>query len=84
MNELRVVLAVSVFLLSSYFLIDMLLLGFSLNLLLAVIVGYTASHYIWPRQFATQSTWYELLEWIVELPFRALALIVRSIGKFGD
>lgn len=84
MDFLRTLLAVVLFCLSTYLLLDLFLNGFDWVVLIAVIGGYIAVHYIWPRGGRYGSDWYDLLELVLDLPFRALALLLRSAGAlFG-
>ncbi|NCP64623.1 MAG: hypothetical protein GW836_08230 [Paraglaciecola sp.] len=44
-------------------------------------VGFACSDYLWPAQHDHDSHWYDLLEVVVEFPFRAVALLLRSLGR---
>jgi len=50
-------------------------------ILIFSLCGYTAIHFIWPKHKESESLWYECLEYIVDLPFRAIAFLIRSIGR---
>lgn len=81
MNELRVFLSTILFTISSYLIYDLLVNGFSGTILFFCILGYISVHYIWPKQNDGESPWYELLEVIVDLPFRTMAHLLRSLGR---
>jgi len=66
---------------SSYFVFDLIFYGFDLLLLIASILGYVLAHYIWPPKFDDESHWYDLLEYVVDLPFRILVGSIRGIGS---
>lgn len=53
---------------------DWLLLVFSL-------IGFVCSHYLWPPKHKEQNAWYDIFEVVVELPFRAISLFIRGLGK---
>jgi len=81
MNNFRVFLSTSFFIMSSYFVFDLIFYGFDWLLLIASILGYVLAHYIWPPKFDDESHWYDLLEYVVDLPFRILVSSIRGIGS---
>ena len=81
MNNFRVFLATSIFIMSSYFIFDLIFYGFDWLLLFASIFGYVIAHYIWPPKHDGESHWYDLLEYVVDLPFRILGSSLRAIGS---
>jgi len=81
MNNFRVLLSVAIFLLSSYFLFDLILFGFNWLLLVFSIIGFVGVHYLWPPKHDDESPWYDALELIIELPYRAMAMLVRGLGQ---
>lgn len=81
MNELRVFMAVIMFTASSYFVYDLIVNGFNIAVLLFSVLGYVLAHYIWPRRFDDESAWYDFLELIVDLPFRTIAYLLRSLSR---
>lgn len=81
MNEFRVFLSVSIFILSSYFVIDIIWYGFNWLLLTLSLLGFISCHYIWPEKKNDESAWYDLIEIVIELPFRCLTLFIRGLGK---
>ncbi|PKG38280.1 hypothetical protein CXF74_14280 [Psychromonas sp. Urea-02u-13] len=60
----------------------MLVNGFDWIKIIILLSGYISIHYVWPKEKASDSLWYELIEFVVELPFRAIAYLVRLIGRF--
>lgn len=81
MAELRVLFATILFTISSYLIYDLFANGFHWLVLLAAITGYLLIHFIWPKHASDESAWYDTLELIFDLPYRCIALFVRSIGK---
>lgn len=82
MNHLRVFLSITLFIISAYFLIDIVIYSFDWLLLLLSIIGFCTAHYIWPAKHNDEQTWYDIFEIVIELPFRAIAMFFRGIGKF--
>ena len=81
MNEFRALIAVIVFSISSYFIYDLSVNGFNWSVLIACILGYVSVHYIWPEKSEGESLWYEILEYIMDLPFKAISMLLRTIGR---
>ena len=81
MDVVRVIIAITIFSISSYLIYDLFANGFDWLVLVASIVGYISVHYIWPKNADHESDWYELLEHILDLPFRAMSSSLRLVGK---
>lgn len=81
MNEFRVFLAVAIFVISSYLVFDLLANGFDWLVLVFTVMGYITAHYIWPKELESESIWYDLLEYIVDLPFRTMAYLIRLLSR---
>ncbi|GLX80259.1 hypothetical protein tinsulaeT_35990 [Thalassotalea insulae] len=81
MNNFRVFLSISIFIVSGYFIIDLALYSFDWLLLCCSLIGFTSSHYLWPPNYDDESAWYDGLEVVIDLPFRAIALFFRGLGK---
>lgn len=81
MNVFRVIASVFLFSISSYLVYDLFANGFNWMVLIVCLAGYFIVHYIWPKKKTGDSDWYDILEMIVDLPYRTLALLLRSIGK---
>lgn len=81
MDEVRVIIAAIIFCICTYLVYDLFANGFNFWVLLAIIVGYTLVHYIWPRGKKEDSTWFDLLEIILDLPYKTFAFVLRSIGR---
>ncbi len=81
MNEFRVFLSVVIFCICSYLVFDLFVNGFNWATLIFSLGGYISIHFIWPKHKESESIWYELLESVVEFPFRAIAFFIRSIGR---
>jgi hypothetical protein len=81
MSNFRVFLSVSLFIISAYFIIDLIIYTFDWLLLLISFIGFVCAHYLWPPKHDDESAWYDFLEVVIELPFRAIALFFRGLGK---
>jgi len=81
MNNFRVFLSISLFIISSYFIIDLIIYTIDWLLLLLSLIGFVCAHYLWPRKHDDESAWYDVLEVIIELPSRAIALFFRGLSK---
>lgn len=80
MDSIRVIIAILVFSISSYLVYDLIANGFSWMVLLVCIAGYLSAHYVWPKRHES-SAWYDAIELMIDLPFRAIALFFRTIGR---
>lgn len=81
MSVVRVILAIVVFCISSYLVYDLFANGFSWAVLFFCISGYVLVHYIWPKRAFRDSGWYDVLEMVIDLPYRTIAVVLRSIGR---
>ncbi len=81
MNEFRVFLAAAIFVICSYFVFDLFANGFDWIMLVFAVIGYISVHYIWPRDQESESICYELLEYIVDIPFRTMAYLIRLLSR---
>lgn len=81
MNNFRVFLSILLFIISAYFIVDIIIYSFSWSLLLFSFIGFVIAHYVWPQKFDNDSVWYELIEIAIYFPFRAIALFFRGVGK---
>lgn len=81
MDTFRVFAATGVFCLSSYLVYDLFAQGFSWPSLIFCAAGYLAVHYIWPKKRTDYGDWYDVLEELIDLPYRAMATAIRGIGK---
>ncbi len=81
MDVFRVIVASAIFCISSYLVYDLLTHGFNWLVLLACLLGYVMVHYILPKRATEDSQWYELLEIALELPYRTMALCLRSLSS---
>ena len=81
MNNFRVFLSLSLFIISSYFIIDLAIYSFDWLLLLFSVIGFICSHYLWPPKHDDESSWYDIFEIVIEFPFSAISLFIRGLGK---
>jgi len=81
MNELRVLLATSLFAIGVYLVYDLIAHGFDLAVLVGGVAGFALAHVLWPHDGSGEASWYDMLEWVVDLPYRAVALALRSLGR---
>jgi len=80
-NELRVVLAVLLFFTNCYLIYDLIANGFEWFLLFIILGLFVLIHYIWPKNYKEDSSWLELLEFVIDLPFRLIASFFRGLGR---
>jgi hypothetical protein len=78
---LRAVFATTLFCISSYLIYDLFANGFSWPVLIFCISGYIIVHYIWPKNNNIESDLFDIVELVIDIPYRTIALILRSIGK---
>jgi len=89
MDVLRVLFSITLFSTSSYLIYDLYVNGFNWYVLLAAIAGYLLTHLVWPTSKPGENHWYDMLEIIVDFPYRLIAFIGRMIirilrGSDGD
>lgn len=87
MNEFRIVLSVLLWSTNVYLIFDLALNGFNWFVFFIIILFFILGHFIWPKKTNYDHAWFELLELIIELPFRLLTSFIRMIGrlfKSGD
>lgn len=83
MDELRITISTAIFSLSCYLVYDLFANGFNWIVLLFCIGGYILVHFIWPRKTSGDNDWLDLLEFVVDLPYCSIALLIRSIGRIS-
>jgi len=81
MTELRVLLATGLFSTGAYLVYDLIAHGFDPAVLVGCIAGFALAHVVWPHDGHAEASWVDMLEWIVDLPYRAMALTLRSLGR---
>lgn len=81
MDDLRIVIAVFISCVCFYLTYDLLFNGFFWPLLIAIVMGFTVVHLLWPRHSDKNSGCYDFLELIYDLPYRCIALTLRGLGK---
>ena len=81
MDDLRALIAVVIFSICTYLVYDLFANGFSWSILIACIVGFWSVHYIWPRNQNDSGSWYDILEIVIDFPYRSIANSLRAIGK---
>lgn len=81
MEDFRAIAAICLSCVSAYLVFDIFTNGFSWALLLAAIVGFWLVHLIWPRDADRESPWYDLLEFVFDLPYRCMAMFFRGLGR---
>lgn len=84
MRDFRAVLAIFIFFISIYFIYDLFASGFNIYLLISALVGFVLVHILWPRKCGNDSSWYDSLEIVFDLPYRAMAMCVRGFSGKGD
>ena len=81
MDIIRVIAATLLFCFSTYLIYDLFANGFSWIVLGFCVGGFVAAHYLWPKDHGIDFGLLDYMELVVDLPFRAMALAVRSIGR---
>ena len=81
MDEIRAILAGCFFLVGCYLVYDLFTTGFDWTVLVGCIAGFVIAHYMWPKQHASESAWYDVAEFVIDLPFRSIAAALRSVSK---
>ncbi|WP_339721095.1 hypothetical protein [uncultured Paraglaciecola sp.] len=81
MNNFRVFLSVCIFIVSAYFIVDLIIYSFDWVLLFFSLLAFVCAHYLWPPKYDGESAWYDALEVLIEFPYRAIAFFFRGLGK---
>ncbi len=81
MREIRAFLSLVFACGSVYFIYDLFVSGFHWGVLSSAVIAYLLAYWLWPKGESNDNGWFELLEDIIELPFRAVARIIRSLGR---
>ncbi len=81
MDFLRELTSIIVFSISAYLVYDLIANGFNWVVLVVCLTGFVLVHYIWPKNSGHTGDWIDYIELIIDLPFRAIAFFLRSIGK---
>ena len=81
MDVVRVIIAVALFCISSYLVFDLFANGFQWLVFIVAVFGFIAVHYLWPKKGSEESEWYDLLEYVVDIPYRAISLFLRSAAR---
>ncbi len=87
MEGIRACLALTLFVLGVYCLIELLISGFDPELLLAAVACLALAYWVLPkrREHAEDAYWWvDLIELLVEFPYRAIALLFRGLGRGLD
>ncbi|WP_062060951.1 hypothetical protein [Cellvibrio sp. OA-2007] len=82
-NELRLFLAVLLFCLGIYLVWDLCSAGFDLIILVSSLLCFVVAHYIKPKpdDRDDSSVVLDVLDFIVDIPFRAISIFLRAISK---
>ena len=81
MASIRYILAILCFCLGVYLVYDLFASGFDWMILLAAIASFVIAHIIKPKtDDHSASDFLDVLDVVIELPFRSLALILRSLS----
>jgi len=84
MNEIRGILATVLFSVCCYLIYDLIMSGFSIGVLVGVVIIYVASYLIWPNKRDRKGDGFDpfdALEIIIEMPYRAISLLFRSFSR---
>lgn len=82
-NGIRLLLAVLLFCLGGYLVWDLFAAGFSLVVVVFSLLCFILAHYIKPKpnDRGDSSLVWDVSDFIVDIPFRAISLFIRCIGK---
>lgn len=85
MDELRLMIALLCFMVGIYLVYDLFSTGFSFTVLAAAIGLFVFSHYIKPKKTIDDdwSMFWDLLDFIVDIPFKAISLFLRGLGRLS-
>jgi hypothetical protein len=81
MDLIRTIAATILFCTSTYLVYDLFANGFDLIVLLFCIGGYLFSHYILPEKKLGAGDWFDILELVIDLPYRMIAFLLSSLGR---
>lgn len=82
MNIVRQLLASALFSICIYLVFDLFAQGFDVYVFAGAIVIYLCAYFLWPKkEKETDSFWLDIGEMIIELPFRAVAMLLRGLGR---
>lgn len=84
MNDLRALLAIALWLISAYLIYDLVVEGFDWVVMLASVSGFWLAHVVWPSGHGHEDHWYDVFELIIDLPFKAIAKMLRAIRFWDD
>lgn len=79
MDLLRILLSICVFCISAYLAVDLFVYGFSLPVLLFCIGGFVLVHFLRPKKSSVDNGFYEIVDLVLDLPYRTIATIIRSM-----
>lgn len=82
-NEIRLLLAILLFCLGGYLVWDLFTAGFSFVVVVFSLLCFILAHYIKPKpnDRGDSSLVWDVLDFIVDIPFRTISLFIRGIGK---
>lgn len=83
MDELRLVIALACFILGVYLIYDLFVNGFNLVVLSSVVGTFVLAHFVKPKR-TPNDDWnilWELIDIVVDIPFKAIAIILRGVGR---
>jgi len=89
MDVIRILLSTLSFFLGGYLLFDLIFSGFDIYVLLGSILAFILANYLWPQKRKEDSALQDsldlidLLEIFIRFPFRAIAYVLRGLGKIG-
>lgn len=82
MHVIRQLLSAALFSISIYLAFDLFAQGFDIYVFAGAIVIYLCAYFLWPKkEKESDSFWLDIGELIIELPFRAIAMLLRGLGR---
>jgi hypothetical protein len=78
----RLIIAIILFTLGAYLIVDLFISGFDLVLLVAALGCFALAYHIKPRHKSDEyDAIFDIVDLIVELPFRVIAFLLRGLGR---
>ena len=86
MDSIRILSSLLAFCTGCYLIYDLFSVGFNVYIFLGIFVSFILAHYLWPQDRNKKDEDFDLLdivEIIVDLPFKTFSQIIRSLGRSG-
>lgn len=83
MDTIRLVIALTLFLLGAYLVVDLFFSGFDYVVLVAALICFVSAHYVKPKRYDDESVSLivDLLDFVIDIPFRIITGSLRLLGR---